>query len=55
MQPLDEDEGRGEEAQLVLITHAAMERSLRACVTGLAEIETVHEVSSVIRVVAAEP
>jgi homoserine dehydrogenase len=48
-------EGRGEEAQLVLITHAATERSLGACVRDLARIETVREVGSVIRVVAAEP
>lgn len=46
-------EGRGEEAQLVLITHRASERALQACVRDLSLIETVLEVSSVIRVEAS--
>jgi len=48
-------EGRGDEAQLVVITHRAQERALQACVRDLALVETVHEVSSVIRVEAGEP
>src|SRR5439155_14153817 len=48
-------EGRGDEAQLVVITHRAQERALQACVRDLALVETVHEVSSVIRVEAEEP
>jgi homoserine dehydrogenase len=47
-------EGQGDEAQIVLITHEAAERSLRACVRDLRTIDTVEEVSSVIRVVAGE-
>jgi homoserine dehydrogenase len=48
-------EGRETEAQIVLITHRASERALRACVAELRSIDTVTEVSSVIRVEAAEP
>ena len=48
-------EGHGEEAQIVLITHRARERALQACVRGLRSIDTVKAVSSVIRVEAAEP
>jgi homoserine dehydrogenase len=48
-------EGHGEEAQLVLITHRASERSLQACVAELKSIESVESVSSVLRVEAAEP
>jgi homoserine dehydrogenase len=48
-------EGHGEEAQLVLITHRAGERSLRACVAELKGIESVGSVSSVLRVEAGEP
>jgi homoserine dehydrogenase len=48
-------EGRGDEAQLVLITHRAQERALQACVRDLSMVDSVREVSSVIRVEAAEP
>jgi homoserine dehydrogenase len=48
-------EGHAEEAQIVLITHQARERSLQACVRDLRLIDTVKAVSSVIRVEAAEP
>jgi homoserine dehydrogenase len=48
-------EGYGNEAQIVLITHRAGESALQACVADLAKLEVVGEVSSVIRVVAAEP
>jgi len=48
-------EGREAEAQIVLITHRASERSLRLCVEDLRAIDTVTEVSSVIRVEAGEP
>ena len=48
-------EGRGEEAQIVLITHQALERDLAACARDLAALDTVRSVRSVIRVVAAEP
>jgi homoserine dehydrogenase len=48
-------EGHGNEAQIVLVTHRAGEAALQACVAGLRELEAVEEVSSVIRVEAAEP
>lgn len=47
-------EGHGEEAQLVLITHLARERALQACVRDLRMIDTVEAVGSVIRVVNGE-
>jgi homoserine dehydrogenase len=47
-------EGHGEEAQLVLITHLARERALQACVRDLRIIDTVEAVGSVIRVVNGE-
>jgi homoserine dehydrogenase len=48
-------EGHGDEAQLVMITHRAGERDLRACVSALEGIESVKTVRSVVRVEAAEP
>ncbi|MGH2557317.1 MAG: homoserine dehydrogenase [Actinomycetota bacterium] len=48
-------EGHGDEAQIVLVTHRAGESALQACVADLRELDAVKEVSSVIRVVAGEP
>ena len=48
-------EGHGEEAQLVMVTHRAGERGLQACVRDLKGIDSVESVSSVIRVEAGEP
>jgi homoserine dehydrogenase len=48
-------EGHGEEAQLVLVTHREPEHALQACVRGLRALDAVKEVSSVLRVEAAEP
>lgn len=48
-------EGHGDEAQLVMITHRASERSLRACVEALSGIDPVKSVRSVLRVEASEP
>jgi homoserine dehydrogenase len=48
-------EGHGEEAQLVLVTHREPEDALQACVENLRTLDAVKEVSSVIRVEAAEP
>jgi homoserine dehydrogenase len=48
-------EGHGEAAQLVVITHVASEHALQACVRELRSIGSVREVSSVLRVEAAEP
>ena len=48
-------EGHGEEAQLVLITHRATEGSLRSCVEELGGLDSVQAVTSVLRVEAGEP
>ena len=46
-------EGRGDDAQLVIVTHTARDADLAATVTGLAGMEMVREVSSVMRVEAS--
>jgi homoserine dehydrogenase len=43
-------EGRGEDAQLVLVTHAAPDASLAACVADLGTMDVVRAVASVMRV-----
>jgi homoserine dehydrogenase len=48
-------EGHGEEAQIVLVTHREPEHALQACVNDLRTLDAVKEVSSVLRVEAAEP
>jgi homoserine dehydrogenase len=48
-------EGHGAEAQLVLVTHEAVERDLAGCVRDLERLDAVESVGSVIRVVAGEP
>jgi homoserine dehydrogenase len=48
-------DGYGLEAHLVLVTHRAAERSLRACAEALRALPAVREVASVIRVEAGEP
>ncbi len=48
-------EGHGDEAQIVLITHRAKEADLLACVLDLRALDVVEDVSSVIRVENAEP
>jgi homoserine dehydrogenase len=48
-------EGHGAEAQLVLVTHEAVERDLAACVRDLEALGAVDSVGAVIRVVAGEP
>jgi homoserine dehydrogenase len=45
-----EQEGLGDEAQLMFITHTARERSVQATLADLRELEVVHRVGSVIRV-----
>jgi homoserine dehydrogenase len=45
-------EGHGDSAQLVLITHRALERDLRATVDELATLPSVRSVASVLRVEA---
>ncbi len=43
-------EGRGEDAQLVIVTHAAPDAALARCVTELETMESVRAVASVMRV-----
>jgi homoserine dehydrogenase len=43
-------EGRGGEAQLVVVTHTATDAALSATVEALREMDIVREVSSVMRV-----
>jgi homoserine dehydrogenase len=43
-------EGRGEDAQLVIVTHAAPDASLAACVADLGTMDVVRAVASVMRV-----
>ena len=43
-------EGRGDRATLLLVTHEAPERAQRAAVASLQSLEVVQEVASVIRV-----
>ena len=48
-------DGHGDEAHLVVITHRATERDLRACRERLDGLDAVRSVASVIRVEAGEP
>ena len=43
-------EGRGEDALLVIVTHQATDAALRATVQALAELDTVRQVAGVMRV-----
>jgi homoserine dehydrogenase len=43
-------EGRGDDAQLVIVTHAAPDAALAACVADLGAMDTVRAVASVMRV-----
>jgi homoserine dehydrogenase len=47
-------EGEGDHAQLLLITHAARERNLQATLHGLRELDVVRDVASVMRVEGGE-
>ena len=46
-----EQEGLDAEARLIFITHAARERDLQATLAGLAGLEAVRSVGSMLRVV----
>ena len=48
-------EGRGDEATLLLVTHESPERHLQAAVTDLAALDVVSEVATVLRVHSDEP
>jgi homoserine dehydrogenase len=43
-------EGRGDDAQLVIVTHTAPDAALAACVTDLGAMDVVRAVASVMRV-----
>ena len=47
-------EGQGDEAQLVLITHRASERDFQACANELRHLDVVKSVSSILRVEGGE-
>jgi homoserine dehydrogenase len=49
-----EQEGRGDEARLVFVTHLARERDVRATLADLRELPAVRRVGSVIRVLGSE-
>lgn len=46
-----EQEGLGDEARLIFITHEALERDLQATLRALRDLDVVHRVGSVLRVV----
>ena len=48
-------EGRGDRATLLLVTHDALERDLRSARAGLEELDVVAQVAGVIRVQSDEP
>ena len=47
--------GIGNDARLIFITHKAREGDLRATVHALRDVEAVHRVGSVLRVMGDEP
>ena len=46
--------GIGDEARLIFVTHSAREADLRATVHALRDVEAVHRVGSVLRVLGDE-
>jgi homoserine dehydrogenase len=50
-----EQEGRGDSARIVFITHHAVERDLQATVRDLRELDSVRRIGSLIRVHSPEP
>ena len=49
-----EQEGLGDEARLVFITHIARERDVQATLTALRDLDSVREVQSMLRVISDE-
>jgi homoserine dehydrogenase len=49
-----EQEGRGDAARIVFITHVARERDMQATLRGLRELESIRRVGSLIRVLGDE-
>ena len=51
---LVEQEGLGDDARLIFITHSAMERDAQATLVALRDLDVVHELLTVVRVVGDE-
>ena len=51
---MEQDDEEGGEARLVFITHTARERDMQATLHGLRELEAVHSIGSLLRVVGPE-
>jgi homoserine dehydrogenase len=51
---MEQDDEDGGEARLVFITHTARERDVQATLHGLRELEAVHRIGSLLRVVGPE-
>ena len=49
-----EQEGLGDEARLIFLTHTARERAMRATVAGLADLDPVDRIGTLLRVIGAE-
>jgi homoserine dehydrogenase len=49
-----EQEGLGDEARLVFITHRALERDVQATLHGLRHLDAVKRIGSLVRVVGPE-
>jgi homoserine dehydrogenase len=49
-----EQEGRGDAARIVFVTHVARERDLQATVSDLRDLDAVRKVNSLIRVLGSE-
>jgi len=50
-----QQKGIGDDARLIFVTHKAREAALRATVHALRDVESVHRVGSVMRVMGDEP
>ncbi|MGI8796802.1 MAG: homoserine dehydrogenase [Acidimicrobiia bacterium] len=50
-----QQKGIGDDARLIFVTHKAREAALRATVHALRDVESVHRVGSVLRVIGDEP
>ena len=46
-----EQEGLGDEARLIFVTHAAAESAVRSTLSDLAKLDEVREIGSVLRVI----
>jgi homoserine dehydrogenase len=50
-----QQQGIGDDARLIFVTHKAREAALRATVHALRDVDSVHKVGSVLRVIGDEP